>query len=222
MAVASHPTLIETLLEFGVPEALFEHAPIAKAVPKGIVAGDQYVQDSKEAYLLRKRFREQMGLTVIGVAGYGRAGKDETGAYLARRYNLGYCGSLSRFFLPLWAASLDAPPTLVWRTRHRHRRYWFEWCNKLREFDPAVLCRTSAAWSDMAVGCRDKIELEAAKKEGIVQEWWWIDRTGNPVDPTVTYTADDCDVVLTNDGDLAKLYATIDERMAALGVRPVA
>ena len=158
----------------------------------------------------------------ILIVGYGRAGKDESGLMLSAITKLPYAGSTSWSAKELVAKRLRIHPQVAWEARHQRREEWKAICDDLRKHDQTKLIRLAlesvndekssgllAGWGGIVTGCRDKVELSAAKEEGIFDSILWIDRLGTPVDPTVTFTKDDCDEVIHNDGSLLQLHSTL-------------
>jgi hypothetical protein len=143
--------------------------------------------------------------------GYGRAGKDEAAAYVAKRTGLRYAGSTSWAVLPYMAARLGLHPQVAWETRHTMRKQWYEMCNELRAPDATILARMVLQSGDITAGVRDIVEITAIKKAKLFDEIVWIERPGTPVDPTVTFTSEDCDRVLWNDGTLEEFRAKLLE-----------
>lgn len=143
--------------------------------------------------------------------GYGRAGKDEAAAYLAKITGLRYAGSFSWAALPYVAARLGQHPQVAWETRHQHREKWYQYCNDLRASDPTILARLVLAGGDVAAGLRDKVELDAVKAAKLFDCIVWIERGGNLQDPTVTFAARDCQDYLLNDGTLAQFHQEIKD-----------
>lgn len=152
-------------------------------------------------------------------AGYGRAGKDEAAAYIAKITGLRYAGSFSWAALPYVAARLGLHPQVAWETRHTMRKQWYDYCNDLRASDPTILARLVLAQGDVTAGLRDKVELEACKAARLFDHIVWIDRPGTEVDPTVTFGPQDCDEVLFNDGSLVKYHVDLDELCRSWGFR---
>jgi hypothetical protein len=144
----------------------------------------------------------------IALLGYGRAGKDTAGAWLGEHTPLRYVGSTSQVICPMIAKELDIPVEEAWRTRHQHRMFWYEWANAYRRDDPAKLAKKCLEQGDMVVGLRDIIELNACKAAGLFDLIIWIDRDV-PHDPTVTFTKEDCDIVVCNNTDLPTFYARL-------------
>jgi len=150
--------------------------------------------------------------------GYGRAGKDEAAAYLARITGLRYAGSFSWAALPYVAARLGQHPQVAWETRHDHRNQWYNYCNDLRASDPTILARMVIAQGDIAAGLRDKVELDAVKAAKLFDHIIWIERAGNPQDPTVTFSARDCHHYLPNDGTLAQFHRELENFAAFMNI----
>lgn len=151
--------------------------------------------------------------------GYGRAGKDEAAAYLAKITGLRYAGSFSWAALPYVAARLGQHPQVAWETRHNHRRQWYDYCNELRATDPTILARMVLAQGDIAAGIRDKVELEAVKAASLFDRVIWIERPGIPEDPTVTFTKNHpvINEILYNSGTLEQFHKSIDTLAAWAG-----
>lgn len=150
--------------------------------------------------------------------GYGRAGKDEAAAYLAKITGLRYAGSFSWAALPYVAARLGVHPQVAWETRHQHRKQWYDYCNDLRASDPTILARMVIAQGDIAAGLRDKAELDSVKAAKLFDHIVWIERLGNPQDPTVTFAARDCTEYLLNDGTLAQFHREIENWAAFMNI----
>lgn len=143
--------------------------------------------------------------------GYGRAGKDEAAAYVAKITGLRYAGSFSWAALPYVAERLGLHPQVAWETRHTMRKQWYDYCNELRAPDATILARLVLAQGDVTAGLRDKVELDACKAAGLFDEIVWVERPGTPVDPTVTFGPQDCDRILVNEGTLEEYHAKLHE-----------
>jgi hypothetical protein len=142
----------------------------------------------------------------IALLGYGRSGKDTAGGFLGLFTPLRYVGSTSMVLCPLIANSLGIPVEQAWAERHKNRKYWYDWANAYREDDPTKLARRSLEYGDMVVGLRDKVELQACKEAGLFDLTIWVANCRVPYDPTVTFTAEDCDVILENNTSYAQFY----------------
>lgn len=141
--------------------------------------------------------------------GDGRAGKDEAAIFLGSITQLRYAGSFSWAALPHMAKLLGLHPCQAWEQRHQHRQFWKDELDKLRLSDQCHLARLVIQSGDIAAGLRDIKEIEAVKAERLFDRIIWVDRPGNPKDPTVTFGPEDCDEVIVNDGDLAQYHAKL-------------
>lgn len=158
----------------------------------------------------------------ILVVGFGRAGKDTAAEMLEKITRIPYAGSTSWAAKELVARRLRLHPQVAWETRHQRREEWKKICDDIRRHDPTKLIRMAletvneekssgltAGWSGIVAGCRDRVELIAAKNEKIFDHIIWIARPGIPQDPTVTFSAMDCQDIIFNDGSLDKLRSTL-------------
>lgn len=143
--------------------------------------------------------------------GDGRAGKDEAASTIARITKLQYAGSFSWAVLPLIAHALDIHPQIAWDTRRANRQFWYEFCNDLRKNDPSLLARMVLENGEVTAGMRDKVELEAVKREALFNHIIWVSRPGTPRDPTITFGPDDCDGTIRNGGTLEEFHITLFE-----------
>jgi hypothetical protein len=134
--------------------------------------------------------------------GWGRSGKDEAAHYLSTITKLRYAGSFSWAALPYMAKLLDQHPQVAWENRHRNRALWKRELDKLREKDQCYLARLVLKQGELAAGLRDQLEIDAVKREKLFDYIVWIDRAGTEPDPTVTFTAKDCDLTINNAGSL--------------------
>lgn len=150
-------------------------------------------------------------LPTIAFCGYGRAGKDTAGKILWRKTPLVYSGSLSWAGLPYMAERLGLCPQDAWETRHERREEWKRMLDEFRAEDATKLIRMSLALGQIVVGIRAKEELAAAKAAGILDYSVWVHRAGTPVDPTVTYTWRDCDLVLFNNRGVREFEHQVDD-----------
>jgi hypothetical protein len=93
--------------------------------------------------------------------------------------------------------------------------FWREELDKLRERDPALLVKMVLRESDIVCGIRAKIEFEAAKALGLIDLSIWVDRDV-PVDPTLSFGVDDCDMVLRNHSTVEDLYLKLEHLARSL------
>jgi len=171
----------------------------------------------------------------ILIVGHGRAGKDTAAIYLSKLTTIPYAGSTSWAAKEIVAEQLEIHEQEAWETRHTHRAQWKSICDAVREKHQTILIERALAsvnmnsasdfledWSGIVVGVRDYEEIYAAKQQKLFGRILWIDRPGIPEDPTVTFTASDCDEVIVNDGTLDRfkielfLWAERNELIPAL------
>lgn len=153
----------------------------------------------------------------LAILGNGRAGKDTCGAWFGEHTNLKYVGSTSEVVCPLIAQELGISPEEAWNSRHNNRQFWYEWCNEYRKEDPAKLAKYCLSRGDMVVGLRDKIELYACKEEDLFDLIIWVDRDV-PEDKTVTFSREDCDIMISNRGSFEELYGKLARLAKSLGL----
>lgn len=158
-----------------------------------------------------------MRVPKIALLGYGRCGKDTAGEWLGKHTPLRYMGSTSSVICPLIAAELGVPVQEAWETRHNNRKFWYEWANNYRRDNPAKLAEFCLETGDMVVGLRDKFELECCRQKKLFDLTIWIHRDV-PVDPTVTFSRTDCDVVVDNTGTLDEYYARLAKLVKFAGL----
>ncbi len=93
------------------------------------------------------------------VVGPGRCGKDTCALFLAQTLKQQFDGSTSWSVKELIAHSLRQSVLSCYADRHNCRKYWFDFCNRLRQIDPHMLIKMTLAFSDILIGTRDKQEL---------------------------------------------------------------
>jgi len=157
------------------------------------------------------------GVPVLAFCGYGRAGKDTAAEWFRDHTPLKFAGGCSWTVLPHIAKDLGLSVEEAFRRRHEDRRYWYNWCNEYRRDDPARIIRESLVHSDMVCGVRDVIELIAGKAEGLIDLAVWIDRPV-PLDPTVTYSVEDCDIIVRNYEGLDAFFKRLERLAKALRI----
>ena len=162
------------------------------------------------AYEARTAWRKSTRTPVLCFLGHGRHGKDASAIYWCNKLNIAYPGSASVLMTPLIAATNSCGHETAWTTRHENRAYWRAFCDGFRAKDPSLLARMCLGLGDVLVGLRGAVEVMAVKKECLTHAMVWIRRPGFPDDPTVEFTAGDCDFTIENGGSLLDLYAKID------------
>lgn len=156
-------------------------------------------------------------IPTLALCGHGRCGKDSAAEWLRDNTLLTFKGGCSWTALPYVAGRLGISTEEAWATRHDNRMEWYHICNEYRKDDPSRLIRDVLKHSDLVCGIRDRKELVDAKEKGLIDLIIWIDRDV-PCDPTVTYTIDDADIVIRNNGDLDSFYKKLGNLARAIGV----
>jgi hypothetical protein len=161
---------------------------------------------------------------VIAFCGYGWAGKDTAALWFAKNTTLEFSGGASwharKYMCKRLSkdAGVKLDPDEVYARRHEDRQLWYRYLNEYRAKDPVRLIRRCIRRGDILCGVRDKEEMVGAKVKNLVDLWVWIDRKDNPVDSTVTYADDDCDIVIQNHGSLQAFYAKLYRLADVLGL----
>lgn len=157
----------------------------------------------------------------ILIVGWGRCGKDEAAGFFNDHLGLPYAGSTSWAALPLMAEKLKTHPQLAWERRHLNRQLWKDSCDEFRKEDPLCLvwrAFTETRTGQIVTGIRDRVEIEAAKRENVFRNILWIERLGIPVDPTVTFSAADATDFVKNDGDLRRFHRNLTRWAISAGL----
>lgn len=160
----------------------------------------------------------------LAIVGNGRAGKDTVAEWFGNNTTLRYhprmsttSGVIFRYlrnesYYRSWESDDE-----VYADRLRNRKMWFDYGNKLRLNDPLALVKESLRYGDIVVGLRNREEILQAREQGIVDLVIWVDRD-TPIDPTVTFTPEDCDIRLDNRTDILQLEARLQRLAKALKV----
>lgn len=162
---------------------------------------------------------------VLAFCGYGRCGKDTACEWLRDHTKLVFNGGCSWTASPYMAMRLsrelgrEVTVEDAYDRRHADRMKWYTYMNEYRRDDPARLIRDCLVHSNIICGIRDREELLAAREEGLLDLIIWIERDV-PTDETVTYTVDDCDIILRNQHSLGAYYAKLWRLANSLGLEP--
>ena len=140
------------------------------------------------------------------LVGHGQAGKDEAGNWLQNNCNCKYGGSTSVFLTRHVAAVTGEPEEQCYVNRRQNRELWWRVGRQLRDNDPGCLVREALAQGNVIAGVRDKCEVVTARSQGLVDVIVWIENPRVLADPTVEFTASDCDLVILNDQDLKTFH----------------
>lgn len=163
------------------------------------------------------------GLPVLALCGFGRAGKDTAAEWFRDNTKLVFKGGCSWTALPYMAGRLSADlgrevtVEEAYATRHQDRMKWYNYMNEYRAVDAALIIRDVLKHSDIVCGVRDKCELLTAKKEGLLDLIIWIERDV-PVDPTVTYSIEDADIIIRNNSDIETFHRRLRSLASCLGI----
>ena len=140
------------------------------------------------------------------IIGHGRHGKDTVAELIRDHYNLTFISSswaAARAIMPgLEAAGLDySSVDAAYDDRHNHRELWKRLISEYNEDDKTRLANEILESADIYVGLRCDVEFYAIRHLfdyviGVTA----FDRVGT-LDPTFTIDLDECDFILTNDGD---------------------
>ncbi len=167
-------------------------------------------------------------LPTLAIVGYGRAGKDTAGSFLTEHFRLKFSGGCSWAIRHYMAERLSADagriisPDEAYINRHDDRLKWYNYCNEYRKDDPAKLVRLVLETSDFVCGIRDRKEIISAKNEGLLDLIIWIENYRAEADKTVTFSKEDCDIVVLNNSSLADYYERLYRLGVALGIPKIA
>ena len=155
-------------------------------------------------------------LIVTGFAGHG---KDQFCAYLSkvsirRGKGIIHFKDTSRLLCqqiiyPLWGYAHYPNEIDCFRDRKTKRAVWYSLLEQHSRNDKASVVRQIFLHTDIYCGLRSKEQLEAARRENIVATTVWIDATTRTKTTesleSCTITAQDADVIITNNGTLEQL-----------------
>jgi len=181
-------------------------AQVEQDVLHALAANQGYVDRCLAEFETARRRRNY---PAVAFCGMGRCGKDTAGIYLASGCSVRFKGSISSVIAPLVATSLNLSVDEAFSKRHDNRMYWFEFCNELRQHDLTLLVKMTLAKSDIVGGIRAASELFECSRTGVIDLSVWVENDRVDTDPTVEYTADDCDIVVRNCGTLSEYYGKL-------------
>jgi hypothetical protein len=158
----------------------------------------------------------------ILIVGNGRAGKDTACEYLAKVTQLRFAGTTSLYLAKYVAARLGVSDEEAYTTRHLNRNLWHRVGNEVRRKDPGRLIRESLENAEIVGGIRDIEEITVCKQENLVDLIVWISNNHVPKDSTVTFTEEDCDIIIPNHWSLKDFGQRLLRlaRFAGLPMRP--
>lgn len=169
-------------------------------------------------------------LPVIILAGDGGSGKDTVAAEMCRQLSLPYKTSTSfvaakKMWPQVEAGRFNNSSCCPYQQmehydirpcdfhglqhwyneRSMHRRFWADWVdcyNKASATKCQLYTDCVEEGNFILTGIRKAHELEAFIATNIPDLVIWIDRPGNPRDPTQEYGPEKCDLVFLNDSDM--------------------
>ncbi len=162
------------------------------------------------------------------VTGHARHGKDTVCEMLSNKTGLHFTSS-SRFVAEkavrpylLQRGFNYTTPEEMYADRVNRRTDWFDAIVAYNTPDLARLGRELfESGNDIYCGLRNKDELLALQKQGVVDEVIWVDASNRlPPEPQTSMTINpfDCDVILHNDGTLEELEKAVDALIIELGL----
>jgi hypothetical protein len=154
----------------------------------------------------------------ILIVGPGRAGKDTAGEYLARVTELRFAGSTSVYLARHVAARLGVNEEQVRHTRHRDRNLWHRVGNEIRRRDPGLLVRESLAHAEIVAGVRGIEEIQASRRERLVDLIIWIANDRVPRGSTLTFGEKDCDLCVANHGSIEEFQSQLLDMARTVGL----
>ena len=146
---------------------------------------------------------EPKRILVVGPSG---AGKDTACRYLAEVTGLRFAGTTSHYLARHVAARLGVSVPEAYRSRHANRNLWHRVGNALRRRDPGLLVRQSLEHAEITGGVRGIEEIEACRREHLVDLIVWVANDRVRKASTVAFGPEDCDVVVPNHGSLEEFH----------------
>lgn len=161
----------------------------------------------------------------IAFAGHGRCGKDTAAEFLSTITPLRYVAGTSWWArhlvfarLPWYLRWWHWTAERAWLHRHKRRVFWAKVIGEYNQDDPIRLYRDCLGEQEILTGVRWRHEQAACKAASLVDLWVWIERPGIPVDPTMEFGPEACDIVIYNDGTLAEFHEQLRRLASALGI----
>ena len=154
-------------------------------------------------------------ITPMVVTGFAGHGKDQFCTFLHKASK----GTIrfkdisqllcQQIIYPLWGHAHYANEIDCYHDRSANRAVWYTLLEQYSKNDKASIIRQIFLHSDIYCGLRSKEQLEAARRENIVALTVWIDATARTATTesleSCTITAQDADVIITNNGTLEQL-----------------
>jgi hypothetical protein len=160
------------------------------------------------------------------VMGYARHGKDTVCELIPLTYKSSSVAAAEVFLFDRLREKYGyKTPLECFEDRGNHRAEWHHLISEYNTPDKTRLAKQILAANDVYCGIRCREEFTQAKEQGLFDLAIWVDAGDRlPPEPvsSITVTADDADIILTNNGTLAELKLKIDRLISVLGVRKCA
>ncbi len=149
--------------------------------------------------------------------GPGRCGKDTALEWATAHTPLKAAGTFSWYLAPYVASRLGVSVQEAYADRHNNRKLWYDTGNELRDrYGADFLFRLASKDGQLTGGLRSREELLAVRPQ--VDLVVWVERVPTPpTDPTLEFTAADCDAVILND-TLEAYFYRLTRLFRSLGV----
>lgn len=156
------------------------------------------------------------------ICGPGRSGKDTVAEWFGKNTSLKYVGGTSWFAADELYQYMNANGysyrTVLecWQDRLNHRKLWADYINNvINRPDRTALYKRCLMNQDILTGVRHINEIEACQQE-FQMLTIWVKRNVEH-DLTMEFTADFCDIIITNNESLERLYEKCTNLARALG-----
>ncbi len=151
--------------------------------------------------------------------GHAQHGKDTACEVLAAATGWTNAGTTSLYLAKHVAARLGISVEDAYAQRRRSeadRMLWRQIGDEVRQTDPALLVRDALAVGPITGGCRGLPEIEAVRREGLVDLIVWVDASKRkPWDVTMEFGPEHADVIVNNNGSEEEFQWRI-RRLAAV------
>ncbi len=154
----------------------------------------------------------------ILLVGYGRAGKDVGGEYLEQITGLKFGGTTSLYLKKYVAQRLGRSEEDVYATRHQDRETWKRIGDEIRADNPGLLLEEALAVGPITGGIRDIKEIVHARDTGLVDLIIWVENNRVPVDPTVTFTSREADIIIQNNWTIEEYRMRLTRLARSMGI----
>lgn len=158
------------------------------------------------------------------ICGPGRSGKDTIAEWLGNNTSLKYVGGTSWFAAERiynHMISLGHKYRSVeecWEDRIYHRVLWADYIdNVINRDDPCTLYKMCLEQQDILTGIRRIKEIQSVKKLYNCLTIW-VERKGLEVDLTMGYGPEECDLIITNNGNVSELFGKLGRFKCMMGI----